>query len=60
MCSSPSSPGFDEIAGGPWNSEGLYSAEASPSPIGFDIQSTFTKEKVFTPEMYYLVTGFWL
>ena len=60
MCSSPSSPGFDEIASGPWNSEGLYSAEASPSPIGFEIQSTFKKKKVFTPEMYYLVTGFWL
>ena len=28
MCSSPSSPGFDEIAGGPRNSEGLYVAEA--------------------------------
>ena len=53
MCSSPSTPGFDEIASGPWKSESLYSAEASPSPIGFEIQSIFKKKKVFTPEMCY-------
>ena len=50
MCSSPSAPGFDEIAGGPWNNERLYSSKASPSPIGFEIHSTFKKKKVFTPE----------
>ena len=41
MCSSPSSPGFDEIASGPWNSERLYSSKASSSSIGFEIHSTF-------------------
>ena len=32
VCLSPSAPGFDEIAGGPWNCKRLYSAKASFSP----------------------------
>ena len=51
MCSSPSAPGFDEIAGGPWNSERLYSSKPSSSSIGFKIHSTFKKKKGFRPEM---------
>ena len=33
--------GFDEIAGGPWNSERLHRSKASFSPIGFEIQCAF-------------------